>query len=82
MRHVEADREHVKQMGRCHQIGNTLWLTMSGSGIGMRFTGRYLEIPICGGYVAKHGEPDGNYARLAVYVDGVRIRDEMIDSPH
>ena len=58
MRHVEADREHVKQMGRCHQIGNTLWLTMSGSGIGMRFTGRYLEIPICGGYVAKHGEPD------------------------
>lgn len=81
MKHIEADQEHVKQMGRCRQIGDTLWLTMSGSGIGVRFTGRYLEIPIKGGYVAEHGEPEGNYARVAVYVDGVRIRDKMIDNP-
>ena len=81
MKHVEADREHVKQMGRCHRIGDTLWLVMSGNGIGMRFTGRYLEIPLRGGYVTTHGEPDGNYARVAVYVDGVRIRDEMMNGP-
>lgn len=81
MKYIQADQEHVKQMGRCHQIGDTLWLAMSGSGIGLRFTGRHLEIPIRGGYVAEHGEPDGNYARVAVYVDGVRILDEMIDSP-
>lgn len=78
---IVADREHVKQMGRCHQIGDTLWLAMSGSGVGMRFTGRYLEISIRGGYVAERGEPDGNYARVAVYVNGTRIRDEMIDCP-
>ncbi|MBO5283571.1 MAG: hypothetical protein J6B43_10700 [Lachnospiraceae bacterium] len=81
MIHIQADREHVKRMGRYHQIGDTLWLAMSGSGIGMRFTGRYLEIPVRGGYVAEHGEADGNYARVAVYVDGVRILDEMIDVP-
>lgn len=81
MKYIQADREHVKQAGRCHQIGDTLWLAMSGSGIGMRFTGRYLEIPVRGGYVAEHGEPDGNYARVAVYVDGVRMLDRMIDGP-
>ncbi len=81
MKYIQADEEHVKQMGRCHQIGDTLWLAMSGSGIGLQFTGRYLEIPVRGGYVTEHGEPDGNYARVAVYVDGVRIQDEMIDSP-
>ncbi|MBD5528444.1 MAG: SGNH/GDSL hydrolase family protein [Lachnospiraceae bacterium] len=81
MRYIQADQGHVKQMGRRHWIGDTLWLAMSGSGIGLRFTGRYLEIPIRGGYVAEHGEPDGNYARVAVYVDGVRILDEMIDGP-
>ncbi len=81
MKHIQTDQEHVKQMGRCHQIGDTLWLTMSGSGISFRFTGRYLEIPIRGGYVTEHGEPDGNYARVAVYANGVRILDEMIDSP-
>ncbi len=81
MNYIAADREHVKQMGRCHQIGDTLWLAMSGSGIGTRFTGRHLEILIRGGSVTERGEPEGNYARVAVYVDGVRIRDEMIDVP-
>lgn len=78
---IQADREHVKRMGRYHRIEDTLWLAMSGSGIGMRFTGRHLEIPVRGGYVAEHGEADGNYARVAVYVDGVRVLDEMIDAP-
>ena len=81
MKHIQTDQEHVKQMGRCHQIGDTLWLTLSGIGIRFRFTGRYLEIPLMGGYVTEHGEPDGNYARVAVYANGVRILDEMIDSP-
>lgn len=80
MKYIQADREHVKRVGRYHEIGDTLWLAMSGSGIEFRFTGRYLEIPVRGGYVAEHGEQDGNYARVAVYVDGSRIWDEMIDS--
>lgn len=81
MKYIQADQRHVKRVGRYHRIEDTLWLAMSGSGIEMRFTGRYLEIPIKGGYVAEHGEKDGNYARVAVYVDGVRILDEMIDGP-
>lgn len=81
MKYIQPDQEHVKRTGRYHQIGDTLWLAMSGSGIEMRFTGRYLEIPVKGGYVAEHGEQDGNYARVAVYVNGSRILDEMIDSP-
>ena len=81
MKYIQADPAHVKRMGRYHQMGETLWLAMSGSGIGMRFTGRHLEIPVQGGYVAEHGEANGNYARVAVYVDGIRILDEMIDVP-
>lgn len=81
MKYIQADQEHVKRVGRCHQIGDTLWLAMSGSGIELHFTGRYLEIPVRGGYVAEHGEQDGNYARVAVYVNGSRVLDEMIDSP-
>ncbi len=46
---IQADREHVKRMGRYQQIGDTLWLAMSGCGIGMRFTGSYLENPVRGG---------------------------------
>ncbi len=81
MQYIQADQAHVKRVGRHHQIGDTLWLAMSGSGIEMHFTGRYLEIPVKGGYVAEHGEQDGNYARVAVYVNGRRVADEMIDGP-
>lgn len=81
MKEIHIDQEHVKRTGRYHHIEDTLWLAMSGSGIGVRFRGRHLEIPVKGGYVAEHGEQDGNYARVAVYVNGMRVLDEMIDSP-
>ena len=81
MKDIQADQAHVKRVGRHHQIGDTLWLAMSGSGIELSFTGRYLEIPVRGGYVAEYGEPDGNYARVGVYVNGSRVSDVMIDSP-
>lgn len=71
----------AKRVGRTY-IGddNTLWLALSGSGAEFTYTGKKLELTIKGDNVAKSGN-DGNNARVAVYVNGERTSDVMIDAP-
>lgn len=71
----------AKRVGRTY-IGddNTLWLALSGSGAEFTYTGKKLELTIKGDNVAKAGN-DGNNARVAVYVNGERTSDVMIDAP-
>lgn len=76
-----ADKEHVKMLGRTYQADGTLWLAYSGAGIEFEVTGTKAEICFCGDTSAKEGEGDENCARFAVYLDGERIADEMMNRP-
>lgn len=72
--------ENVKLVGRTYVKDNTLWLALSGSGARFTYTGRKLDITVQGDNTAVMGQSD-NQARVAVYVDGERVVDRMIDAP-
>lgn len=71
--------ENAKLVGRTW-LGdnNTLWCALSGSGAEFEFTGKKLDIMIEGDSVSTSGNSD-NYCRLAIYVDGERVVDDMLD---
>ncbi len=72
--------ENVKLVGRTWYNEDALWLALSGAGAEFKYTGKKLDITIVGDGVASSGNAD-NQARVAVYVDGERVVDEMIDAP-
>lgn len=75
---VTATAENMKLVGRTHLIDNTLWCAFSGTGVDFDYTGKKLDITFVGDNAAL-GDVD-NQARIAVYVDGERVVDQMIDA--
>ncbi len=72
--------ENVKLVGRTYSSDNILWLALSGSGAEFTYTGKKLDITVKGDGTAVMGQADSQ-ARVAVYVDGERVCDQMIDAP-
>ncbi|MGN0695516.1 MAG: GDSL-type esterase/lipase family protein [Oscillospiraceae bacterium] len=75
---VVLTEDTVKLTGRTELIGDTLWCAFSGTGADFIYTGKGLDITIVGDGAATVGSD--NQARVAVYVNGERVVDEMIDS--
>lgn len=75
---VVLTEETVKLTGRTELIDDTLWCAFSGTGADFIYTGKGLDITIVGDGAATVGSD--NQARVAVYVNGERVVDEMIDS--
>ena len=71
--------ESVRLIGRVMPLEDTLWLALSGTGIEFSVTGTKTSIT----FVADdtwNGVPE-NRARVAVYVDGERVADTLLDQP-
>ena len=68
--------EFVRVIGRTMQAKDTLWLVHSGTGMEFTFTGTQATIKL---------KPDSsfmtrnNQARVAIYVNGERVVDDMVD---
>lgn len=75
---VVLTEETVKLTGRTELIDDTLWCAFSGTGADFIYTGKGLDITIVGDGAATVGSDC--QARVAVYVNGERVVDEMIDS--
>ena len=71
---------NIKPLGRTWQKADSLWLAMSGSGAEFAFTGSFCRVTITGDDCAMDAEQANNHARIAIYVDGVRVVDAMIDT--
>ena len=71
--------ENVKPLGRTHQLKDSLWLCFSGAGAEFTFHGSRCEVTIAGDINAYPSKRD-ELVRLAIYVDGVRVVDDMIDA--
>ena len=77
-----ASADYTKLLGRAYYDGSELICAYSGTGCEFTFTGTKAEIAVKGDSAAKTGNDDNN-ARLAVYVDGERVIDEMLtESEH
>lgn len=78
---IQLDPEHVKYLGRTVLFDSTLFLSLSGSGFEFEYTGRGLDIELIGGTAAGIADNDGNYARIAVYVNDNRVVDTQLSAP-
>ena len=76
MNYPVLDSSNVKLLGRTYLSGDTLYLAFSGTGAEFTYTGSKLELQLEGD--AKAGSSDGE-ARIAVYVNGERTQDFMMD---
>lgn len=76
-----ADKNHVKTIGRTYLDENDVrWLVQSASGIEFVTQSTSLEITFVGDNSASRNDLDG-MARFAVYVNGERVADKMMDEP-
>lgn len=73
------DAEHVKQIGRTEFLEDTLWMAFSGSGAEFQFTGKKAVITFQGDSASLRVGNVDNHARIAIYVNGERVIDDMID---
>lgn len=72
--------ENVKALGRTMLTDdNMLWLAFSGSGAEFTFNGTKAEVVIAGDDNAEKPDNEDNLARIAIYVNGERVVDDMID---
>ena len=75
---VFPDSTHVKLIGRTLAENGTLWLAQSASGIEFTFNGTHASVDLAGDSSA-FGQTD-SMARYAVYVNGKKTVDEMMDN--
>lgn len=79
MKKVILKAENVKKIGRSLLVGEVLWTALSGSGVAFNFVGKKLVVTIQGSDNARIENNNTSYARLAVYVNGDRVVDDMMD---
>ncbi len=75
----KATGDYVKTLGRTYFYNNALWLAMSASGAEFTFTGTKAVIDLVGDNVAGTKWGEVNYARIAVYVNGVKVVDTLMN---
>lgn len=77
----KATAYNVKLIGRTYYDNEKLWFGLSGSGIEFKFKGKRCEIKIGGDSIAMSADPanETNKARFAIYVNGERIIDEIVN---
>lgn len=72
-----ANEQTVKLIGRTAEAEGIRWLALSASGIEFTFTGTSAAITVVGDNMISN--PD-KQARFAVYINGEKTMDEMVDS--
>ncbi len=75
-----ANAENVKHLGRTYFNEDKLYCALSGSGAEFSFNGTKCVIKIKGDTTSMGGEAQAdNQARVAIYVNGERVVDDMVD---
>ena len=76
---IALNEKNVKLIGRTESSGDILLCSLSGTGFEFSFRGSKLLITVTGGNAADTPENEGNCARFAVYINGERKADMVMD---
>lgn len=80
MREFIADTTNVKQLGRTYlDDDNILWCGFSATGVEFTANASKIEISVVGDDAAVIPYNNTNYARIAIFVDGERVVDDMLN---
>lgn len=76
----QLTEENVKLLGRTYFDGEKLFCALSGSGAEFTFNGTKCSVVVTGDSNAMSPSNADNQARVAVYVNGERVIDDMVDN--
>ncbi len=81
MNRYVVNEQNVKLTGRgMWDEDDIYWCALSGSGFECHFKGKEFIIALAGDNAAEIPANDGNWARYAVYVNGIRTTEGLLDS--
>ena len=66
---VELTNNNVKHLGRTMLFGDTLFLSLSGSGIEFNYRGKGFNITFVGGSATEVADNEANLARIRIYIN-------------
>ncbi|MDR1687963.1 MAG: GDSL-type esterase/lipase family protein [Clostridiales bacterium] len=75
-----ASGENVKPIGRAYFSENILWCAHSGTGAEFSFKGTSAKITVQGDSASARLN-EGNHARIAIYLNGERVIDDLLKEP-
>ena len=76
-----VNEENVKITGRgIYDEDQNFWCALSGSGFECRFKGKELTLKLIGDGASALPANDDNWVRYAVYVNGIRTIEGLLDS--
>ena len=78
---INCTETNVKLIGRSKLFSDTLFLSLSGSGIEFEYEGRGLTLTFLGGSASQIPENEANYAHMAIYADDRRVADLQLSAP-
>lgn len=76
----QLTEENVKLLGRTYFDGEKLFCALSGSGAEFTFNGTKCSVVVTGDSNAMSPSGADNQARVAIYVNGERVVDDMVDN--
>ena len=76
----QLTEENVKLLGRTYYDGEKLFCALSGSGAEFTFNGTKCSVVVTGDSNAMSPSGADNQARVAIYVNGERVVDDMVDN--
>lgn len=76
----QLTEENVKLLGRTYFDGEKLYCALSGSGAEFSFNGTKCSVVVTGDSNAMSPTAADNQARVAIYVNGERVVDDMVDN--
>lgn len=79
VRSIELNEENLKQLGRTYYNNGKIYCALSGSGAEFTFTGTEVSVTFEGDTNSASEACADKHARVAVYVNGERKADEMIN---
>ena len=76
---VELTNNNVKHLGRTMLFGDTLFLSLSGSGIEFNYRGKGFNITFVGGSATEVADNEANLARIRIYINERIYKDFLLD---
>ena len=78
---IELNKGNLKELGRTYCHDNKLYCALSGSGAEFTFTGTACSVVVEGDSSSADPAAKEIWTRVAIYVNGERVIDDMIDLP-
>lgn len=80
MKDIKISEKNFKELGRVYYSDGKAYCALSGTGLEFSFTGTQCSVTVSGDSNAADPGYFDNHARIAIYLNGERVVDDMIDS--